>query len=112
MYYSTIYIKNILKMRKIKLTEAQLKYCIAHSLKESDVTLVVGPEDKEKSGPIATGVNALERGGVNVNVVPEKNPSTTGQKTTSASIAKTAQAAAMMESFSKKDFERMRKGKK
>ena len=47
-----------------------------------------------------------------MNVVPEKNPSTTGEKTTSKSVAKTAQAAAMMESFSKKDFERMRKGKK
>lgn len=99
-------------MRRIKLTETQLKYCIAHSLKESDVTLQVGPEDQKDSTKIASGINALERNGVNVNVVPEKNPLTTGQKTTSTSVAKTAQAAAMMESFSKKDFERMRKGKK
>ena len=98
-------------MRKIKLTEAQLKYCIAHSLKESEVTLQVGPEDQKDSTKIASGINALERNGVNVNVVPEQNPSTTGQKTTSTSVAKTAQAAAMMESFSKKDFEKMRKRK-
>ena len=97
-------------MRKIKLTEAQLKYCIAHSLKEhknnGTVTFETDPRTaKQNASKIADTANRLKQQGVDV--VVDQNSDPRNEKITPQDIAN----GPIAESFTKKDFEKMRKRK-
>ena len=100
-------------MRKIKLTEAQLKYCIAHSLKEQtgvDIPLPLGKEESEGDAParISKVIKTAEKDNINFIPTPkDKNGSDVATPTQIATVARTE----LGESYTKKDFEKMRKRK-
>ena len=103
----TIYKKMSNKMKKVILTEKQLKYCVRNTKLDEDNNMVdipaaIGKEEANNAPKVANAFAAAKRYGVNLVPTPQDNDTNNTQTTPSAT--EISKIGNLTECYTKKEF--------